>query len=73
MKYKPTAADVTDDLEKSLSASLNFLFLLSPLLFVFLENMLFKAKEKEITRLPTQQSCKINHTQVFEGKLSCCL
>ena len=33
-----TAADVTDDLENNLSASLNFLFLLSALLFVFLKN-----------------------------------
>ena len=33
-----TAAEVTDDLENNLSASLNFLFLLSALLFVFLKN-----------------------------------
>ena len=33
---KLTAIEVMDDLEKSLSASLNFLFLLSALLFVFL-------------------------------------
>lgn len=35
-----TAADVTEDLEKRRSASLNFLFRLSALLFVVLENRL---------------------------------
>lgn len=40
LNYWLTAADVTEDLEKRRSASLNFLFRLSALLFVVLENRL---------------------------------
>lgn len=44
---------MTEDLENNLSASLNFLFLLSPLLFVFLEKMLLSARKEN--RLLTLQ------------------
>lgn len=56
-KNRLTAADVTEDLENNLSASLNFLFLLSPLLLVFLEKMLFSAKKKMYYYTATQQTC----------------
>jgi len=44
-----TAADVTDDLENKRSASLNFLFLLSPLLLVFLATTMTASPHVEYT------------------------
>lgn len=47
-----TAADVTDDLEKRRSASLNFLFRLSALLFVFL-----KSKGQQKKKITMDKQC----------------
>ena len=57
---KLTAAEVTEDLEKSLSASLNFLFLLSALLFVFLE----VEEEKSFDFGRTHISTNFNQTKL---------
>jgi len=69
-----TAADVTEDLENRRSASLNFLFLLSPLLLVFLANHINSGniifgKQDQQNNVLEMQKRKLKRTNQLVNKL----